>query len=133
MPPVVVVRERFWRLHLGEDPHAVGRTLWLNGRMATIVGIGSKDFLGIWPGNLADLFVPVTYGASLAPELSGDPLNRHDREIFRVVLRLAPGVTIPMAEAALDAATRQLDQENGVQLDRDRKGRVFRLMPAARS
>jgi predicted permease len=130
MPPVVVVSERFWRMHLGQDPHAVGRTLRLNGRMATIVGIGPKDFLGVWPGNPADLFVPVTCGASLAPELSGDPLNRRDHEIFRVVLRLAPGVTIPMAEAALDGATRRLDQENGLQLNRDRKGRVFRLMPA---
>jgi hypothetical protein len=49
MPPVVVVSECFWRMHLGEDSQAVGRTLWLNGRMATIVGIGPKDFLGVWP------------------------------------------------------------------------------------
>jgi predicted permease len=129
MAPVVVVSDRFWRAHLGADPNAVGRRLRLNGRMATIVGIGPKDFLGIWPANAADLFVPVTCGASVAPELSGDPLNSR-REIFRVVLRLAHGVSIPMAEAALDAATRNLDQENGVQPDRDRKGKVVQLMPA---
>jgi hypothetical protein len=85
MPPVVVVSDRFWRTALAGDPHAVGRSLRLNGWMATIVGIGPKDFLGIWPANPADLFVPVTCAASLAPELSGDPLNNRDREIFRVV------------------------------------------------
>ena len=130
MPPVVVVSDRFWRTHLGADPHAVGRGLRLNGSMATIVGIGPKDFLGIWPQSPADLFVPVTCGVSLAPELSGDPLHRSDREIFRVVFRLAHGVTLPAAEAALDAMTRNIDQETGARHDRDRKGRVVRLMPA---
>jgi predicted permease len=130
MPPVVVVSDRFWRTHLGADPHAVGRGLRLNGSMATIVGIGPKNFLGIWPQSPADLFVPVTCGVSLAPELSGDPLHRSDREIFRVVFRLAHGVTLAAAEAALDAMTRNIDQETGARHNRDPKGRVVRLMPA---
>ena len=58
--PVVVVSERFWRAHLGADPRVVGRTLRVNGRMAAIVGVGPKDFLGFWPINPADPFVPVT-------------------------------------------------------------------------
>ncbi len=128
MAPVVVVSDRFWHTQLGADPHAVGRRLRLNGRMATIVGIGPKNFLGIWPAYAADLFVPVTCGASMAPELSGDPLNRRDLEMFRVVLRLAPVVTMRGAEAALEATTRNFDQENGVQPDR--KGKAVQLMPA---
>ncbi len=130
MAPVVVVSDRFWRTHLGADPHAVGRPLRLNGRMATIVGIGPKGFLGIWPAYAADLFVPVTCGASVAPELSGNPLDRRDLKIFRVVLRLPPGVTMPRAEATLEAATRNFDRENGDQAGRDRKGKVAQLMPA---
>ncbi len=130
MPPVVVVSDRFWRKHLGGDTHAVGRQLRINGSVATIVGIGPKDFLGIWPVNPADLFVPVTCAAALAPELSGDALHRRDREIFRVLLRRARGVSIPVAEAALDAVTRNLDRETGVRRDHDSQGRVVRLMPA---
>jgi predicted permease len=128
MAPVVVVSDRFWRTHLNADPQAVGRTLRLNGSMATIVGVGPRNFLGIWPQSPADLFVPVTCGVSLAPELSGDPLHRTDREIFRVVFRLAPGVTMPQAEAALDAITRNFDRETGARPGH--KGRVVRLMPA---
>ncbi len=130
MAPVVVVSDRFWRTHLGADPHAVGSSLRLNGSLATIVGIGPKDFLGIWPQSPADLYVPVTCGSALAPELSGDPLDRSDREIFRVVFRLEPGVTLPSAEAALDAMTRRLDRETGARYARDPKGRAMRLMPA---
>jgi len=127
MSPVVVVSDRFWRTQLGADTHAVGRILRLNGRPATIVGIGPKDFLGIWPGNPADLFVPVTCGVALAPELAGDPLNSLDREVFRVVFRLARGATLSMAEAALNAVTRNFDRERGVNRAHDR---VMQLMPA---
>jgi len=130
MPPVVVISDRFWRKHLGADPLAVGRALRLNGAPATIVGIGPKGFLGIWPANAAELFVPLTCAGSLAPELSGDPLHAPDREMFSVVFRLAAGVKLPAAEAALDAVTRHLDRENGIERDRDRKGRVVRLVPA---
>jgi predicted permease len=98
--------------------------------MATIVGIGPKGFQGIWPGYTADLFVPATCDASLAPELIGDPLNRYDREIFRVVLRLAHGVTMPMAEATINTLTRNLDREYGVPSGPNGKGRMWRLMPA---
>jgi predicted permease len=126
MPPVVVISERFWRTHMGSAADAVGRRLRLNGAMATIVGIGPKDFLGLWPGNPADLFVPVTCGA-LAPELNDHAIGRRDREIFRVVFRLAHGVPVARAEAALEAVTRNFDREIGV---RERMGRVARAMPA---
>jgi predicted permease len=130
MAPVVVISDRFWRTHLGSDPNAVGRSLRLNGALATIVGIGPKSFLGIWPQSPADLFVPVTCGDSLAPELSGDAVHRADREIFRVVFRLAPGVSLAAAEETLDGMTRLLDQESGNNRDRKPQGRVVRLMPA---
>ena len=130
MPPVVVISDRFWRRHMGADPLAVGRTLRLNGSMATIVGIGPQNFLGMWPASPADLFVPVTCAGSLAPELSGDPLHARDAEIFRVVFRLAAGVKMSTAEAALDSITRNLDREYGLEHTRDQKGRVAWLMPA---
>ena len=124
---VVVVSHRFWRTHLAADPDAVGHRLRVNGRITTIVGVAPAGFLGIWPGNPADLFVPVTCGAGLAPELAGDPLNDSSREIFRVVLRLAPGVTLAMAEGAMNAQARALDQQRGVHREHER---VLRLIPA---
>ena len=131
MAPVVVVSDRFWRSYLNSDPRAVGRAVRLNGQLATIVGIGPKDFLGMWPWNPADLFVPVTCGATVAPELGGDPLHRGDLETFRMVLRLPNGVSIGAAGAALDAVTRALDQQTpDPERDRDRKSRQLRLIPA---
>src|ERR1035437_5584248 len=131
MAPVVVVSDRFWRSYWNSAPRAVGRKVRLNGQVATIVGIGPRDFLGMWPWNPADLFVPVTCGSALAPELGGDPLHRSDLEMFRMVLRLPQGVTIPALNAALDAVTRALDQQMpDPERDRDRKSRQLRLIPA---
>ena len=127
--PVVVVSERFWRTRLDADPNAVGRPLRVNGRSATIIGVGPKDFLGVYPINPADLFVPATAGASMAPELRDDALGS-DRESFRVLLRLAGGTTVAAAEAALDVATADPDEE-AQGLD-DARSRAFALRPGAR-
>ena len=127
--PVVVVSERFWRTRMDADPNAVGRPLRVNGQSATIIGIGPKDFLGVYPINPADLFVPVTAGASMAPELRDDALGS-DRESFRVVLRLASGATVAAAEAALDVATADPDEE-ARGLD-DARSSASALRPGAR-
>src|SRR3954469_6936141 len=38
-PPAVVVAHWFWETNLGADPSAVGKTLTVNGRSTTIVGV----------------------------------------------------------------------------------------------
>jgi hypothetical protein len=124
-----VVSERFWRTHLDADPHSVGRTLRLNGQTVAIVGVAPKDFLGVWPFTPADLFVPVTSGSAIAPEIAGDKLQRRDRKLFTIVVRLSPGVEQPAAASALDSLTRHLDKE-GHDADRERTGARVRLISA---
>ena len=130
-PPMVVVSERFWRTRLNADPQAAGRTIRINGYPATIVGVSQKDFLGVFPISPADIFVPVTTDPAIAPELSGDILDNTALRRFRVVLRLAPDVTIGAAEAALEVQTRHLDEQAANRdANRDNQGRLVRLMPA---
>ena len=109
--PVVVISDRFWRNRLHSAPDAVGRKLRLNGQTATIVGITPKDFNGALPMTPAELFVPTTVPAALAPELSDDIVHKHDARAFTPLLRLAPGITQESAEAGLDTVTRHLDDE----------------------
>jgi predicted permease len=109
----VVVSERFWRTRLNADPAIVGRTLRINGGHATIIGVASKDFLGVFPLNPADLFVPLTADPALAPELGGNVLTNPNATPFRVVFRLAPGETLSHAREAIAAQQRQLDQRYG--------------------
>ena len=129
---VVVVSERFWRRRLDADPGAVGRTLRVNGQSVTLAGITANGFQGVFPINPAEIFVPVTAGAALAPELEGDILSDPDAERFEVVARLAGGVSMRTAEAALDTAARAQESQLDVGESR-REGRRVRLLPAGRA
>jgi predicted permease len=109
----------------------VGQTLRLNGQLATIVGITPKNFSGALAfENPAELFVPTTAPAALAPELSNDVLQQRNAKEFLAIMRLAPGVTIESAEAGLDAVRRRLDQQDASTALRTDKGRQVTLIPA---
>jgi predicted permease len=128
----VVVSYRFWQSHLGSDPSAAGRTLRINGRPFTVIGVGPKEFLGASPVRfVADLWIPISAAGQVAPELAGNALERPDLAIFQVVGRLMPGVPVTRAEAALDAVARQMEQEQDGQ-NRNRNGRRVLLVMGGR-
>jgi predicted permease len=130
--PDVVVSNQFWRNHLGSDGAIVGKTLRINGRPCTVIGVGPEDFTGASPMAYgADLWLPVAMQSRIAPELGDNTLERHDLAIFHVVGRLQPGVPAARAEAALDAIAQQLDQQYG-EPARDQKGRRVTLLPGGK-
>ena len=131
--PVAVISDRFWRNRLNSSPDALGQILRLNGHPATIVGITPKNFhgaLGVIP---AELFVPITAPAALAPELANDVLHQRKAKEFLAILCMAPGVTIESAEAGLDAITRRLDGQDTSSPLRADKGRRVTLLSAGTS
>ncbi len=123
---MVVISDRFWREHLTLDPGAVGRTLKLNGRTATIVGIAPKGFTGALPALNSDLYVPTTSLAEMVPELGNGVFQRRDAKVFLVLMRLAPGVTLASSEAAFDAVRKRLD-ESGSDAFPTRRERQLKL------
>ena len=128
--PVVVISDRFWRDRLNSSPEAVGQTLRVNGQPATIVGITPKNFNGALSMYPAELFVPITAPAALAPELANDVLHQRNAKEFLAMICLAPGVTIESAEADLDAITRRLDEQDPSAPLRADKGRRVTLLSA---
>ena len=129
----VVISDRFWRNRLNSSPNAVGQMLRLNGQIATIVGITPKDFHGALGINPAELFVPITAPAALAPELANDVLHQHNAKEFLAIMCLAPGVTMESAEVALDAIARRLDEQDPSSPVRADKGRRVTLLSAGTS
>ena len=117
--PAVVVSYRFWQNHLGADPAAVGTTLRINGHACTVLGVGPREFLGASPMFfVADLWLPLSVGGSVAPELADNALERRDLGMFQVIGRLRPGVTVSRAEAQLSAAARRAGEEGQTQKGR---------------
>ncbi len=132
--PGVVVSYGFWQRAVGGDRAAIGRALRINGYPCVVVGIAPADFQGASPMiYAADLWLAAGQIAPLgmAPELSGDALEHHDRAIFHVVARLRPGVPPARAEAALDTVARQLEREYA-DPNRDQKGRRVVFLPGGK-
>jgi putative ABC transport system permease protein len=130
--PSVVITDRFWRNRLNSSPNAVGQILRLNGQLATIVGITPKDFSGALDdpaANPTELFVPTTVPAALAPELANDVLHQRNAKDFVAIICLAPHVTIELAEAGIDAITRNLDAQDPSLPPRADNARRVTLIP----
>jgi putative ABC transport system permease protein len=96
-PGVVVISEQFWRDHLGSDPEVLNRTLTLNGKQHTIVGVMPAGFR--FPSRR-----PVDVWAihTLNPPTSRPPYG------LLALGRLKPGISIRQAGAELDQIAAQV-------------------------
>jgi predicted permease len=110
----LVVSDRFWKDGLGSDPNVIGRTIHINGKVCTIVGVAPRGFQGASPMMfVADLWVPVSAGAAVAPELAEDALERPQLAMFQFIGRRKQGVTPLQIETALDTVLRQMLRDSG--------------------
>ncbi|HEY3839047.1 MAG TPA: ABC transporter permease [Bryobacteraceae bacterium] len=130
--PAMVVSYRFWQEQLDSDPSAIGKTIRVNGTPCMLLGVAGKGFLGQSPAYFAaDLWLPVSIPASLAPELADHALERRDLSMFQMFARLQPGVTAERAESALDGVARQMEQDFGDE-GKDRGGRRLSVLPGGK-
>jgi predicted permease len=98
--PLVVISDRFWRSHFNADPSIVGKTIRVNQRELTLIGIADPAFHGSFAGEAFDLWVPYM----MQPQLNGVDewmlRDRADRNMFGIA-RLKPGVTLDQARGEL--------------------------------
>jgi len=86
---VAVVSGRLWRERLGSDAAIVGKALRVNGHVCTVIGVAPEEFHGASPLMYgADLWLPLTWGSQIAPELADGVLARYESKILHVVARL---------------------------------------------
>jgi len=105
-PALAMVTHAFWRERLGADPAAVGRSITIEGKPYTIVGVLRPDFR--WPG------VDTSPGGAVLPEIlitivpPGDNATRRNATWLGVVARLRDGLSLPQAQTRLDALAARL-------------------------
>ena len=105
--PVVVLSHDFWQSEFGGASDAIGDVLVVNGRSLTIVGVAPPGFRGTTINMPCEFFVPITMRGLLSPEGDG---QFEDRRAYWTYLfaRLAPGVSIDQAHAALEPGYRNM-------------------------
>jgi predicted permease len=103
--PVAVISYRYWERHLGLNPEAVGRTIFVNAHPVTIAGIAPREFLGINPGDAPDLYMPIAHTGQFGAKYFA--LQDGDRAWVQILGRLRPEATDGQAVATLGAAMYQ--------------------------
>jgi predicted permease len=103
--PMAMISAGLWNRKFGSSPAALGKSITLDGRDYTIVGVVPANFelfLRISRVRVADVYVPIgQWNNPLLPK-RGAGLGVHG------VGRLKPGVTIEQARADLDQISRNL-------------------------
>jgi predicted permease len=97
---VAILSDGAWQRRFGGDPQFLGKTITLNSRAYTIVGIMPKDFDYPVP---VELWVPL----ALTPEEKADRAQLS----LNALARLKPGVSVSQAGALLSSFSRRLEQE----------------------
>ncbi|MPY88819.1 MAG: FtsX-like permease family protein [Luteitalea sp.] len=102
--PVVVIGYGLWQRRFGGDPGIVGKSVSLNARPFTVVGVAPSAFNGTVAGGAPDVYVPIMMMMQMTTspiDLLFGPRSRTLSGWLQVLGRLKPGVSREQAAAAM--------------------------------
>ena len=104
--PVAVLTHEYWTKHFGADPAIVGRTLDLDGKPVTVIGVVQPA--PFYPGRVDALCNMVIS----EHHLSAFMVEGRTHRMTEVVARLAQGATLDRARRDLAATTERMEAEH---------------------
>lgn len=107
--PVAVLTHACWRRLFGGEPGVVGRTLAINGRPLTIVGVAPRGFRGTEMVAGVDVFLPLATFERVSP--FGAWFENRGVSLFPALGKLRPGVTLEQAGQEVHALAQRLAAE----------------------
>jgi len=102
--PVLLLSYALWQSHFGAERSVIGRTITLDGRGFTIIGVLPPNFRSL---DKADVLEPIGVWATNNPSVT----DRGDRGDMTILGRLAPGITLTQARAEMDGIAGRLAKE----------------------
>jgi predicted permease len=109
--PVAVISWSTWKGAFGGDPGIVGRSIVLNGRSYSVIGVTPAEFRGTLPLVIPALWVPLTQIDDVRPGETAVYTNRGNNS-YNVIARLKPDVTIAQANERMKALIAGLRTEH---------------------
>jgi putative ABC transport system permease protein len=109
---VVILSHNLWKRRFASDPAAIGKTVEIDGRSHSIVGImppgfqfpgGTGVILNLFSHPAAELWVPL----SISPE----SLNQRSAHSHQVIGRIKSSVTLEQAEAEMTSIQQQIAKD----------------------
>jgi predicted permease len=108
--PVAVVTAAAWHARFGSDPDIIGRSISLNGQPVTIIGVGPEKLTGTFTPLLTDFWLSIS-ATLVSGTYQVQNLELRSDHWYEVRARLADGVTVQQARAAMDALAGRLAEE----------------------
>jgi predicted permease len=109
--PTVVIGYDLWQTRWHGDSSALGSVVEINRFPFTVIGVAPPAFHGSMPGQRFELWVPAAMLGQIVPT-GGWWLHDRGTRTFRVLARLAPGVSLGAARADVDALTARMRAAN---------------------
>ena len=107
--PVTVITYNCWQKHFAGAADTVGKSVIVNGRSFSIIGVAQPGFYGSEISYVTEMWFPTMMLGQIEP--GNNYLEDRDSANFFVQGRLKPGVTTSQAEAALKAIADRLAHE----------------------
>ncbi|HKN66340.1 MAG TPA: ABC transporter permease [Gemmatimonadaceae bacterium] len=130
-PPAIVLAYWFWETNLGADPGAIGKTLTVNGRPGTIVGVAPKDFNGTTYGSRPAFYATLAMGPVIGRDIESRIDDRRAYWIY-VFARLAAGATIEQARSQVNSVYQPIIRGVEAPLQRNMRDSVMKRFLAKR-
>ncbi len=122
--PVAVLTYDCWQKRFAGDPQAIGKTVIVNGRNFTIIGVARQGFYGSEVGYRPEIWFPMMMQAQI--EAGQYDLEARDNSNFFAQGRMKPGVTMRQAEEEVKSIAAQLARE----YPKENEGMTIALSPA---
>lgn len=103
-PATAMITANFWKRRYGADPAIVGKTIWLDAKPYTVVGVLPPTFVysGAFGGGEDQIWTPVRH------EAGAYLLSTYGDHEFLAIARLAPGVSLATLAERVDALQKQI-------------------------
>jgi predicted permease len=126
---VVIVSYSFWK-KTGSDPDLVGKTLKINSRILTVVGITAEGFTGTSAMVSPELYMPLSLHEAMTNDFEGvgRSLAMRDNHVLILVGRLRSGLAGKAADSQLAAVASGLEQAYPA----ENKDQTFMVSPLSR-
>ena len=122
--PVAVLTYVCWQKRFAGDPQVIGKSVLVNGRDFTIIGVAPLGFYGSEIGYRPEMWFPIMMQAQI--EAGQNDLEARDNSNFFAQGRMKSGVTMRQAEEEIKSIADQLARE----YPQENEGMKIALSPA---
>jgi len=110
-PAAIVLGHTFWMKHFGGDPAVIGRRVRVNGQPAVVTGVVPEGFRGTYLALELDGYMSVEDLGVIDPDVNRWLYHNRKPRPMQLFGRLAPGISVDVAEKEFEAVLRTLGRE----------------------